>query len=556
MNGTAGGASGSGPGATGGSGSTPSAANIQGSLHIGRYLGGDDDEQRRKKKRKLKKADAKSLYIHRPVVNSDQIIAWAKANGFATTLPADDLHVTQLYSKKPLDWDAVGQPAISNVGVPPSQLQFNGARSITQFNEATVLRFESDVLANRWRSLLALGASSDYPEYHPHITISYNAPPEAALREPYRGPIVLGPEVYAEIAADGFDPSSVVEKANRAGDLPELTNHGSNKVADGSITFSWLSSTGRGITHTMPLLSPKEIVDLVKQRMARFKQAGPHSRESDSSRCQRKYIAAHPGVVLHKAWDLGDKDVRAEMAEMFNPDSHHGTSDPAWLQDNTKPSGTVIGDDGTALGVVPAGNVGRDALVQQDYKDQIDWASQMMEKIGARHSKSDVKMIQDMHDNAVHLGASCNGHKNSSDGGDDNVEQFKIAKVDESLGLVFGYAIICKVNGQDYYDLNIDPNGNRTPEHIPENTMLKAAADFMQNSRAGNEMHSGSEQGTYVFAMPWTTDIAKAFGVSAPKVTGLMVCYKPPKSVLAKFLDGTYTGFSIEGGRVAVQEFD
>jgi hypothetical protein len=195
--------------------------------------------------------------------------------------------------------------------------------------------------------------------------------------------------------------------------------------------------------------------------------------------------------------------------------------------------------------------------VRQDYKDQIDWKDSVMnklngmEKVGARHSRSDVKMIQDMHDSAVRLGASCGKHED-----DEDVEKFKIAKVDESMGLVFGYAIICKVNGQDYYDLNIDRSGERVPEHIPETTMLKAAADFMQNSRAGNEMHAGDEKGTYVFAMPWTTEIAKAFGVANPKITGLMVCYKPPKEVLAKFADGTYKGFSIEGGRVAVEELD
>lgn len=130
----------------------------------------------------------------------------------------------------------------------------------------------------------------------------------------------------------------------------------------------------------------------------------------------------------------------------------------------------------------------------------------------------------------------------------------KVCKVDESLGLVFGWAIVCKVNGEDYYDLNIDPNGERVPEHIPEDTMVRAATEFMQSDdRVGNEMHRGPDVGTYVFAFPLTTDIAKAMGIES-EYTGLMIAYKPTPDILAKFRDGTYKGFSIEGRRVKNEE--
>ena len=43
-----------------------------------------------------------------------------------------------------------------------------------------------------------------------------------------------------------------------------------------------------------------------------------------------------------------------------------------------------------------------------------------------------------------------------------------------------------------------------------------------------------------------TTDIAKAFGLDTEK-TGLMIAVRPEKEMLAKFRDGTYTGFSIGG---------
>lgn len=136
----------------------------------------------------------------------------------------------------------------------------------------------------------------------------------------------------------------------------------------------------------------------------------------------------------------------------------------------------------------------------------------------------------------------------------------KVANVDDELGVVFGWAIVCTEKGQPYYDLNIDWDGpyagERVPEHIPEPTMLKAAVEFMDiTDRAGNEMHAGPEVGKFVCAFPLTADIAKAMGITCEK-TGLMVGYMPPPEVLAKFKSGEYTGFSIEGWRTECREHD
>jgi hypothetical protein len=118
----------------------------------------------------------------------------------------------------------------------------------------------------------------------------------------------------------------------------------------------------------------------------------------------------------------------------------------------------------------------------------------------------------------------------------------EVLKVDESLGLVLGWAIVCKKDGADYWDLQED--------HIPESSMLSAAIDFMQHSRVAKEMHSGESAGSVVFAFPMTEDIAKAFGIET-KTTGLMIAIKPMDGgMLAKFKDGTYTGFSIGGSRL------
>jgi len=116
-----------------------------------------------------------------------------------------------------------------------------------------------------------------------------------------------------------------------------------------------------------------------------------------------------------------------------------------------------------------------------------------------------------------------------------------VCKVDDGLGLVFGWAIVCGENGEDYYDTQGD--------HIPEQSMLEAAADFMENSRVAKDMHDGEAVGSVVFAFPMTTEIAKSLGIDTAK-TGLLIAMKPSPDILAKFKSGEYSGFSIGGSRI------
>jgi len=114
----------------------------------------------------------------------------------------------------------------------------------------------------------------------------------------------------------------------------------------------------------------------------------------------------------------------------------------------------------------------------------------------------------------------------------------EIAKVDDELGLVFGFAIVSTLDDQPYFDVQGD--------HIPEDAMLKAATDFMENSRMAKEMHQGDSKGTVLFAFPLTAEIAKSLDIETKK-TGLLIAMKPDDDMLEKFKDGTLTGFSIGG---------
>ena len=124
----------------------------------------------------------------------------------------------------------------------------------------------------------------------------------------------------------------------------------------------------------------------------------------------------------------------------------------------------------------------------------------------------------------------------------------KAEQVNADHGLVLGHAIVCKEHGEPYFDVQGD--------HIPEDAMLAAAADFMQNGAMAKEMHDGEAIGSVLFAFPMTTDIAKALGIQVEK-TGLLIAMKPDsEETLEKFRDGTFTGFSIGGQRVDDEEVD
>lgn len=123
----------------------------------------------------------------------------------------------------------------------------------------------------------------------------------------------------------------------------------------------------------------------------------------------------------------------------------------------------------------------------------------------------------------------------------------QVLKVDSDLGLVFGFAVVCEADGVPYFDAQ--------DEHIPEQAMLKAATDFMSNSRAAKEMHQGDAIGKVLFAFPLTADVAKALDITT-KQTGLLIGMRPGPGALAKFKDGTYTGFSIGGAYIETEEVD
>lgn len=170
--------------------------------------------------KRIKKAKPKTLYVYRPVENAADIIAWAKSQGFATTLAPQDLHVTLAYSKTPLNWaklyddwhlepeamnamcSACAPVCRSEDGGNAKRRIKGGVREVKPLGAegAVVLAFESDTLTRRWMDFKAAGAVWSFPSFTPHVTISYDGKGvDLDKVHPYAGDIVLGEECWEEV---------------------------------------------------------------------------------------------------------------------------------------------------------------------------------------------------------------------------------------------------------------------------------------------------------------------------------------------------------------------
>lgn len=142
----------------------------------------------------FKASGAKPLYGFRPVLNAETIHAWAAKSGFTHALPSDDMHVTVIFSKDAFS-QRLTQIAESDYRViSEGQIVIRGGkRSVEPLGDkgAVVLKIESAELQREHLRFRDMGASWDFAQYMPHITITYLGGPD--LSAPFMGDIVLGP---------------------------------------------------------------------------------------------------------------------------------------------------------------------------------------------------------------------------------------------------------------------------------------------------------------------------------------------------------------------------
>lgn len=151
--------------------------------------------------------DPRPLYVYRPLQQESaaELLAWAVEQGFRSLRPANSLHVTIAYSKRPVNWMKMGGfwgwgPDTSDHLVP-----IGGPRIVDRIGEEGVvaLHFFSGHLEQRNREMRDRGASWDYPDYMAHITFADGDDGvDLSQVKPFRGELRFGAEIFEPIEAD------------------------------------------------------------------------------------------------------------------------------------------------------------------------------------------------------------------------------------------------------------------------------------------------------------------------------------------------------------------
>lgn len=136
----------------------------------------------------------RALYVRRDVLNADEILKWAREQGIQNLLPAEELHTTVVYSRQPIDWMQVGEAYEDKI-----EIKAGGPRSVEQFGAALVVEYANFSLSARHNDAERAGATWDHDEYRPHVTLSYDPGVDPEDVEPYRGRILLGPEIFENL---------------------------------------------------------------------------------------------------------------------------------------------------------------------------------------------------------------------------------------------------------------------------------------------------------------------------------------------------------------------
>lgn len=139
-------------------------------------------------------AAPRPLYVSRKVLNAKEILAHYAAQGIENLIGAADMHVTITYSRNPVSWMAMGDSWASELVV-----QAGGARIMEAFGEnkdTAVLSFASSDLKWRHDAMVEQGASWDWPDYQPHLSISYDFAGDIDSIKPWAGEIKFGPEIF------------------------------------------------------------------------------------------------------------------------------------------------------------------------------------------------------------------------------------------------------------------------------------------------------------------------------------------------------------------------
>ena len=132
----------------------------------------------------------KTLWLHRPLINTMDIYRWAEATGIKKLMPPDELHLTLATCRTPVDWDNLELQS-DTITIPA------GDKRVQIFGfTAKAIAFGHQGIKERHSELAALFPTMDHADMlRPHVTLMRGG---KMPREAYTGELVFGPEVAQE----------------------------------------------------------------------------------------------------------------------------------------------------------------------------------------------------------------------------------------------------------------------------------------------------------------------------------------------------------------------
>lgn len=156
-------------------------------------------------------AAARTLYVRRDLLNADAVRKYFKGQGLDGLVEDGKMHVTVMFSRTPVDWFKMGE-AWTDDKDGRLIVKSGGARLLDLLGpqkEVLVLLFASSQLSWRHEDMKMQGCSWDYPDYQPHISLTWNLGEELMDRKerlekltPFTGELVFGPEIFEEVKVD------------------------------------------------------------------------------------------------------------------------------------------------------------------------------------------------------------------------------------------------------------------------------------------------------------------------------------------------------------------
>lgn len=478
-----------------------------------------------------KSSGAMPMYAFRPVLNAEEIIAWAQENGVTPTLQPDDMHVTVVYSKTPFMADTyaeVYEPAwLWN----DRRIVRGGKRSIARLGangEALVLKIESIDLLDEWLWHRRAGASWDWDTYQPHITLSYSSESSIDVSnvEPFDGDIILGPLTYRPLDPNWSD--KIVEKTELSPDSVHVPNTEWKRKprpvtkTDGYLppasarnnakrAIAWKEKYGSevkggtqvGWTRANQLSSGERLSLSTVKRMAQF------NRHRKNSVVAPEYKDEPWKDAGHVAWLLWGGTTGVDWAKGIaeRVQKRQVTDDLFTDMLGAMARSVDIGLEGEIHAVVVDGQ-----LYYRPGEDEEDYVEALWDGPEEDEETDDDESNGDLLDTAIRAILGAVMEKSS-----DISSSVNIIKADDEQRIVWGWASVATENGEPVFDIHGD--------HIPMEELTKASVDFMRNYRVGKTEHFGKQTSEVIAMLPLSKSLAEALGIQTNR-EGLVVGFK------------------------------